>query len=577
MVSVANQEKKQERTTAEPQVSAIGEFSICQHALAEFLGDATSALLLQRLHYWLQNEYSGYLLGDGIKRVYLGYKEIKEQFRWLSIYQIGRHIRLLEEVGWLKSDRFHNLNRNIGFITKAPHFQEDNQRKWYYLDYQRIFEDTEVDLLFGKEPHKSPKRRHRANVQNCRLQSANSHNAICEIAQSSIYKEKPNQNQISLSQESENQFFELSKELEVSITEEIKEQGQLDLPSFSEVKAEPRKSQDQQNSGEGQFSAAAPVKILERSYNVNHARPNYHLNGFESQEEKDGFYQALLELGKQKAEVRSPVGWVCNIIKDINAGGTCEYLNEYRRGEPLGMCEKQEWENAPGEPYPRFLTFLRRRLKTNQMSSEQAIAAVHKALRDTNQAKELWESFKRTAVNFADQWERDKALGLSSAYVPPELLPDAEVAIEEAAQAMSALQEGSVQVQSRALPDAPQPAIEPAAAVVEPEPSLEEKVTVWQKMWNAPNAELFGRKMVRKFVLETPGVILTDDGPVLETVVKPIPVEEETLKVGDRVFVNSHPHTDRLGPYSIEWIDGAMAKLENFRNPVPSKELRRGD
>ncbi len=51
-------------------------------------------------------------------------------------------------------------------------------------------------------------------------------------------------------------------------------------------------------------------------------------------------------------------------------------------------------------------------------------------LKDTNQAKELWESFKRTTVNCADQWQRDKALGLSSAYVPPELLPEAEVAIE---------------------------------------------------------------------------------------------------------------------------------------------------
>ena len=93
--------------------------------------------------------------------------------------------------------------------------------------------------------------------------------------------------------------------------------------------------------------------------------------------------------------MRSPVGWANNIIKDINAGGLCEYLNEYRRGEPLGMCEKQEWEIAPGQVYPRFLRFLNCRLKTNQMSGEQSIAAVHKALRDKGEAMELWESFKR--------------------------------------------------------------------------------------------------------------------------------------------------------------------------------------
>jgi hypothetical protein len=211
------------------------------------------------------------------------------------------------------------------------------------------------------------------------------------------------------------------------------------------------------------------------------------------------------------------------------------------------MCEKQEWENASGKPYPRFLTFLRGRLKTNQMSDEQAIAAVHKALKDTSQAAEHWESFKRTVVTFADQWERDKVMGLSGAYVPPELLPDAEVAIEEAA--------------TEADPE---------------EESLEEKVAIWQRMWNAPKAEVFGRPLVKRWVEETPGVILNEDGPALENR-EPAPVKEQTLKVGDRVFLNSHPHTDPLGPYPIEWIDGAMAKLENFKKPLLLKDLRRGD
>jgi hypothetical protein len=131
-------------------------------------------------------------------------------------------------------------------------------------------------------------------------------------------------------------------------------------------------------------------------------------------------------------------------------------------------------------------------------------------------------------------------------------------------------------MQSTALPAAPQPAIEPAAVVVEPELSLKEQVAVWQKMWNAPNAELFGRKTVRRLVAQTPGVILTDEGPVLEGSIEPAPVEEETLKVGDRVFVVSWPHTDTLAPYLIESIDGNYAKLELFEKPVPLADLRKG-
>jgi len=217
----------------------------------------------------------------------------------------------------------------------------------------------------------------------------------------------------------------------------------------NEVKEE-HCSQDRKEAIEDKSSAAASVEFVEnpiksKGFNPRQERPNYYLRGFNSQQEKDGFYQALVELGKQKTQVSSPVGWANNIIKDINAGGLCEYLFEYRRGEPLGMCEKQEWEIAPGQVYPRFLGFLRARLKTTQMSPQQSITAAHRALRNKGEASELWESFKRTVVNFADQWERDKAMGLSGAYVPPELLVEAEVTIDKAAKAMQLLESNSVQ------------------------------------------------------------------------------------------------------------------------------------
>ena len=234
----------------------------------------------------------------------------------------------------------------------------------------------------------------------------------------------------------------------------------------NEVKKEDG-SQERTGAGEDKSSAAASVNFVEKPYKLKHDKPDYYLRGFNSQLELDGFYQALLELGKQKASVRSPVGWVNNIIKDINAGGLCEYLNEYRRGEPVGMCEKQEWEIAPGQVYPRFLRFLSCRLKTDKMSGEQSIAAAHKALRDKCEVYQLWESFKRTVVNFAAQWERDKALGVSSAYVPPELLPDEEVTLEEAAEAMQLLQSNSVQSNEspELMPPAPPDVLVSASAL----------------------------------------------------------------------------------------------------------------
>jgi hypothetical protein len=245
---------------------------------------------------------------------------------------------------------------------------------------------------------------------------------------------------------------------------------------------EEHRSQGRTEAIEDKSSAAASVEFVEKptkskGFNPRQARPNYSLRGFNSQQEKDGFYQALMELGKQKTQVSSPVGWANNIIKDINAGGLCEYLFEYRRGEPLGMCEKQEWEIAPGQVYPRFLGFLRARLKTTQMSPQQSIAAAHRALRNKGEASELWESFKRTVVNFADQWERDKAMGLSSSYIPPELLVEAEVTIDEAAQAMQLLQSNSVQSNEspELVPNEPNAVIESACTQMEAASATDEQ------------------------------------------------------------------------------------------------------
>jgi hypothetical protein len=245
---------------------------------------------------------------------------------------------------------------------------------------------------------------------------------------------------------------------------------------------EEHRSQGRTEAIEDKSSATASVEFVEKpikskGFNPRQDRPNYSLRGFNSQQEKDGFYQALLELGKQKTQVSSPVGWANNIIKDINAGGLCEYLFEYRRGEPLGMCEKQEWEIAPGQVYPRFLGFLRARLKTTQMSPQQSIAAAHRALRNKGEASELWESFKRTVVNFADQWERDKAMGLSSSYIPPELLVEAEVTIDEAAQAMQLLQSNSVQSNApgELVPNEPNAVIESACTQMEAASATDEQ------------------------------------------------------------------------------------------------------
>jgi len=136
---------------------------------------------------------------------------------------------------------------------------------------------------------------------------------------------------------------------------------------------------------------------------------------------------------------------------------------------PVGTCEKREWEIVPGKPLPRFVSYLKRRFLTNAITDEQAIAEAHKALKNPNQAADLWNSCKRTIKNTSAQWQRDEALGVSNAYLPPELLPEEEVDLSEAVEAMQELQIASLQCSAPALEQSQVLALEEANSDQVPE------------------------------------------------------------------------------------------------------------
>ena len=147
---------------------------------------------------------------DGRKWIRNGYIEWAKNFPWLAPRKIGSIVRYLEQIGWVISKRFYDLKRNVGFVHECPDLQEDNQRKWYCLNYQKIYEDTGFDLLFGKqnseptsyanhqnsEPSSPPNRRKRskrANVPKQDIAMYQNQTLQCtKTAQSSIYKEDPN-------------------------------------------------------------------------------------------------------------------------------------------------------------------------------------------------------------------------------------------------------------------------------------------------------------------------------------------------------------------------------------------------
>jgi hypothetical protein len=60
----------------------------------------------------------------------------------------------------------------------------------------------------------------------------------------------------------------------------------------------------------------------------------------------------------------------------------------------------------------------------------------------------------------------------------------------------------------------------------------------------------------------------------LESHSQDLRTQTSAIKAGDRVFVDSCPHTDKLGPFLVEFLDGAFAKVEMFLNLISLNQLR---
>jgi len=217
-------------------------------------------------------------------------------------------------------------------------------------------------------------------------------------------------------------------------------------------------------------------------------------SGFRSNAERDGFYQVLLELGKTQGK-KSPAAWSTKIIKSVDAGEPCHYLSEYREGQQVGSCEKQEWEIAPGQVFPRFISYLTTKLKKAEMTDEQAIVTAHQQLKDVNLARSLWESCKRCFAKYQDDWEKQKQLGVQNAYVPPELMPEREVSFEQAVGAIASLQTGCAQLQAAELAE-----LEPAEEkLTDPEPQIISPQWLQQNLDSSPVKASLARILARKW------------------------------------------------------------------------------
>ncbi len=104
--------------------------------IASKLGDINSAVIIQQLHYWLQKDVG--VIIDGIRWIYNSFEAwVKEQFKWLSVWQFRQAMNLLRSLGIVKVIRY-----------KAKQW---NQTNFYTLDYDRLHEFLGTESASTKE------------------------------------------------------------------------------------------------------------------------------------------------------------------------------------------------------------------------------------------------------------------------------------------------------------------------------------------------------------------------------------------------------------------------------------------
>jgi len=438
---------------------------------------------IENWNRWKKDHYREAWFYQPVRQIY------KDLTRAHSIHKILKTIKCLKEVGLLlvnKNDR--TLNNRNGQDKTHCYLIDSNRLKAALADlFSQSKESKKGQKKFQPTNAETPsiKGKTRSVKVKTRRFTAETHTKILSINPSKKY---------SLLEEREELNF-VQEELEDPWTVDEKVVEQEVLASFSNTEEIP---QEQKDSGEDQFSAVPEPKYSEVVHPELKPLPKLksdRVSGFRSDAERDVFYKALLELGKTQGK-KSPAAWSTKIVKSIDAGEPCHYLSEYREGQQVGSCEQQEWEIAPGQVFPRFISYLTTRLKKAEMTDEQAIVTAHQQLKDVNLARSLWESCKRYIAKCQEDWEKQKQLGVQNAYLPPELLPEREVSVEQVGNAIASLQSDSVQLQG--LPESvARPELEPANEVSTDPASEPPSPVELQEKLNSPLQAPLARMMAR--------------------------------------------------------------------------------
>jgi hypothetical protein len=130
------------------------------------------------------------------------------------------------------------------------------------------------------------------------------------------------------------------------------------------------------------------------------------------------FKKQVLELAIKQG-VKNPEAYAFVVIKNIRDGLPSPYWDNFEKGLPLIESPSQDWEIAPGIPYPAFEEERIQYYLHKGETIEQATMKARADLRNPVLGKDLWDGFLRKCDRLADEALKAQKLGVRNPYLPP--------------------------------------------------------------------------------------------------------------------------------------------------------------
>ncbi|MEM8777985.1 MAG: hypothetical protein AAGF26_03750 [Cyanobacteria bacterium P01_G01_bin.49] len=459
-----------------------------------------AAIFLSQLSYWLKKEDCGRMTRDGKHWIYNTYQKWVSQIKSLTIGQFGKMIRALASLGLIEKTTFaeqkHSLKKE-----KPVGFSSWNNTTWVTLCVEKIIEltgwepfenETEDEIIEEKSEAKnseSVEPAPRANLLNRTSDDSQSNDGMFHSESSSIYKEN-----LSISKDGENSFKKekkagLSNTSSGSYPDSPTDKEQLsEKPNISE-KDNCRRSSEVRNNRNNEVSGNLPSPPIRVKRTI-----------------EQNAVQEVWEIAIGRP-FPAFLNWRASIHYKPQGGKweTDAYGNAYSEFY-------RNREKTTAVLFPQFMNEVRGITeKVHQAQSCDAIAAnvlpswFIESLPDATP-----ENVSQLMKNLDAVIERGTRISLpSKSNTPSDMTVDYSTAHS--------------QVDIKPLPSLSAPVLMGVEAPfklrgVEEEPilALQRKLACKQAQWNAPLL----RDRVRRWAENTPGVVLTENGPQLETAIE---------------------------------------------------------